>query len=79
MTIELASKIQGTVLVPGDEGYAAGIHRWAANAERNAAVVVQVTSPADVSATVSPQFPFEYFLIHMTDSVCQKSGFGDCD
>jgi hypothetical protein len=41
--------------------------------------VVQVTSPADVSAAVSSQFPFEYFLMHMTDSVCQKSGFGDCD
>jgi len=50
MTIELASKISGTVLVPGDEGYAAGIHRWATNAERNAAVVVQVTSASDVSA-----------------------------
>jgi hypothetical protein len=53
MTIHLASKIAGTVLVPGEEGYAEGIHRWAANAERDAAVVVQVTSSADVSAAVS--------------------------
>jgi hypothetical protein len=52
MTIALASKIKGTVVVPGDEGYAAAIRRWAANAERNAAVVVQVTSSADVVEAV---------------------------
>ncbi len=56
MTIDLVSKIKGTVVVPEDEGYAAAIHRWAANAERKAAVVVQVTSSADVAEAVSIPF-----------------------
>jgi len=49
---ELASQIKGVVLTPGDEGYQNAIHRWASNAERNAAVVAQVTSPQDVVAAV---------------------------
>ena len=49
---ELASQIKGVVLSPGDEGYQDAIHRWASNAERNAAVVAQVTSPEDVAAAV---------------------------
>ena len=49
---ELASQIKGTVLTPGDEGYQDAIRRWASNAERNAAVVAQVTSSQDVAAAV---------------------------
>ena len=37
---ELAAKINGTVLVPGDAGYDECIKRWASNAEKDAAVVV---------------------------------------
>ena len=62
MTIDvsdLASKIDGTVLTPGDTGYDESIKRWASNAERKAAVVVLVTSPADVATTVNSHFKRE--------------------
>ena len=57
MTIDvsdLASQIDGTVLTPGDADYDESIKRWASNAERNAAVVVLVTSSADIATVVNP-------------------------
>jgi hypothetical protein len=51
---ELREKISGGVLVPGDEGYEASLHRWAANAERKAGVVVLVENTSDVAAAVPP-------------------------
>ena len=62
MTIDvsdLASQIDGTVLIPGNAGYNESIKRWASNAERNAAVVVLVTSSADVAASVNPLSQYE--------------------
>ncbi len=57
MTIDvsdLASQIDGTVLTPGDADYDESIKRWASNAERKAAVVVLVTSSADIATVVNP-------------------------
>jgi hypothetical protein len=51
---ELREKVSGGVLVPGDEGYEASLHRWAANAERKAGVVVLVENTSDVAAAVPP-------------------------
>jgi hypothetical protein len=48
----LAEKIHGSVITPADDNYAETIHRWASNAERNAAVIVLPTSSADVAAAV---------------------------
>lgn len=48
----LKQQIQGTVLLPGDDGFDESLKRWAINAERPAGVVVYVTSADDVSATV---------------------------
>jgi hypothetical protein len=62
MTIDvsdLVSQIDGTVLTPGDAGYDESIARWASNAERKAAVVVLVTSSADVAEAVDPHFKRE--------------------
>ena len=59
MTIDvsdLVSQIDGTVLTPGDTGYDESIARWASNAERKAAVVVLVTSSADVADNSKPSF-----------------------
>lgn len=58
---ELKEHVAGVVITPEDAGYADAIHRWAANAERKAAVVVQVTSPADVAAAVLPPHPPLFF------------------
>jgi hypothetical protein len=52
---ELKEQVAGSIVTPEDTGYADAIHRWAANAEKKAAVVVQVTSPADVAAAVLPR------------------------
>jgi hypothetical protein len=52
---ELKEQVAGSIITPEDAGYADAIHRWAANAEKKAAVVVQVTSPADVAAAVLPR------------------------
>jgi hypothetical protein len=49
----LRNQIQGTVLLPGEEGFDQALKRWAVNAERNASIVALVTSAADVSATAS--------------------------
>jgi hypothetical protein len=49
---ELASQISGTLLTPVDDGYEENTKRWVTNAEKRAAVVVLVTSPADVGAAV---------------------------
>lgn len=49
---ELVSQIGGTVLTPGDAGYNEYIKRWASNAERRAAIVVFVSSAADVATAV---------------------------
>jgi hypothetical protein len=49
----LKQQIQGTVLLPGDEGFEESLKRWAINAERRAGIVVYVTSADDVSATVT--------------------------
>jgi hypothetical protein len=38
---EYRAQIGGSVLVPGDEGFEENLHRWAANAERKAAVIVR--------------------------------------
>ena len=46
-------QIKGTVLLPGDQGFEESLKRWARNAERRGGIVVQVTSAADVSATVN--------------------------
>ena len=73
MTIDLASKIKGKVVVPGDEGYAAAIHRWAINAEKKAAVVVQVTSPADVAeAVLLPSFHSTWCLLFYRSNMRNK-------
>jgi hypothetical protein len=56
---DLVSQIDGTVLTPDDAGYDENIKRWASNAERKAAVVVLVTSSADVAAAVNPNFKRE--------------------
>lgn len=56
MTIEvseLANKIGGSVFTPADPEYEEIIHRWAANAVKEAAIVVQVSSSADVAVAVS--------------------------
>lgn len=52
-TTNLKTQIKGAVLLPGDEGYEESLKRWAINAERRAGIVVQVTSAADVSTTVT--------------------------
>jgi hypothetical protein len=49
---ELKEQIGGSIVTPEDAGYADAIHRWASNAEKKAAVIVQVTSSADVAAAV---------------------------
>ena len=49
---ELAATIGGSVITPAEAGYAEIIHRWAANAEKEAAVVVLASSSADVAAAV---------------------------
>jgi len=48
----LASKVQGTVLLPGTDEYENALKHWAANVERNATVVVQAASADDVTAAV---------------------------
>lgn len=52
---ELRSRIGGAVLVAGDPEYEPSLQRWARNAEMRAAVVVLVTSAADVAAAVFPR------------------------
>jgi hypothetical protein len=52
---ELASKVKGTILTPGDEGYEDSLKRWASNTEKRAAVVALVKCAEDVSAAVIPQ------------------------
>lgn len=47
-------QIYGTVLLPGDDGFKESLKRWAINAERQARIVVQITSAEDASATVVP-------------------------
>ncbi|KXN87663.1 hypothetical protein AN958_08300 [Leucoagaricus sp. SymC.cos] len=44
--------IKGDVITPGHPEYARSLHRWACNAERNAAVVVFVKDEADVSKSI---------------------------
>ena len=53
----LAAKLQGTVLVPGTEGYENTLKHWAANVNRNAAVIAQVVSAEDVSDAVLLHLP----------------------
>jgi hypothetical protein len=48
----LRNQISGSVLLPGDDGFEESLKRWASNAERRAAVVVQITSAKDASAAV---------------------------
>jgi len=48
----LKQQIQGTVLLPGDDGFDESLKRWAINAERRAGTVVYVTCAEDVSAAV---------------------------
>lgn len=48
----LKQQIQGTVLLPGDDGFDESLKRWAINAERRAGIVVHVTCAEDVSAAV---------------------------
>jgi hypothetical protein len=48
----LAAKLEGTVLVPGTEEYENALKHWAANVNRNAAVIAQVVSADDVSDAV---------------------------
>ena len=50
---DLKSKVTGTVVVPGDDGYEASLRRWAANAERKAGVVVLPENTSDVAAAVT--------------------------
>jgi hypothetical protein len=49
----LASQLQGSVLVEGDEGYDAQLKRWADNAERKAAYIALPETAEDISKTVS--------------------------
>eukprot|EP01116_Phalansterium_solitarium_P024336 TRINITY_DN8898_c0_g1_i1.p1 TRINITY_DN8898_c0_g1~~TRINITY_DN8898_c0_g1_i1.p1 ORF type:complete len:484 (+),score=140.32 TRINITY_DN8898_c0_g1_i1:84-1454(+) len=42
----------GEALLPVDEGYETAIKRWAANAERRAAIVVRVGNAADVAVAI---------------------------
>lgn len=49
---KLAAKIGGSVITPANPDYKENIRRWAANAVKEAAVVVQVSSSADVAAAV---------------------------
>jgi hypothetical protein len=52
----LRNQIDGTVLVPGDDGFEESLKRWATNAERRARIVVFITSAKDASATVMPLY-----------------------
>jgi len=54
----LQSQIEGTVLVPGDEGYEDSLKRWAGNWEKKAGYVVFVETPEDIAKTVLPYRPF---------------------
>ena len=49
---KLAAKIGGSVFTPANPEYGENIRRWAANAVKEASVVVQVSSSADVAAAV---------------------------
>jgi FAD/FMN-containing dehydrogenase len=51
-TAALSSRIKGDVVTPGHPDYANSLHRWARNAEKNAAVVVFVKDEDDVSAAI---------------------------
>jgi hypothetical protein len=72
---ELKTQINGTVLIPVDEGYAESLHRWAENAGRKAAAVVLVTSSADVSAAVIHSFS----LTDLPAGVCHKEQTRNCN
>jgi len=48
----LAAILQGTILVPGTEEYENALKHWAANVNRNAAVIAQVVSAEDVAESV---------------------------
>lgn len=48
----LAARVKGDVITPDHPEYAESLHRWARNAERNAAVVVFVKDEVDVSAAI---------------------------
>lgn len=49
----LSDSIKGDIITPKHPEYAQSLHRWARNAERNAAVVVFVKDEADVSVAIS--------------------------
>ncbi|KAF5363801.1 hypothetical protein D9756_000780 [Leucocoprinus leucothites] len=48
----LPSGVKGDVVTPGHPDYGKSLHRWARNAERNAAVVIFVKDEADVSTVI---------------------------
>jgi FAD/FMN-containing dehydrogenase len=50
---ELASHLQGSVLRPGDRGFADAIYIWNAMVQRTPAFVIQPETPGDVAAAVS--------------------------
>jgi FAD/FMN-containing dehydrogenase len=48
----LSPHINGDIITPEHPEYAKSLHRWACNAEKNAAVVVFVKDEADVSKSI---------------------------
>lgn len=64
---ELTSQINCNVLTPADSGYGELLHRWAENAERKAAVVVLVVSPADVAVAV---FYISILILTLLARIC---------
>jgi hypothetical protein len=52
----LAAKINGNVILPGNEGYKQAIHHWAGNVDRNPAAVAHVATASDVSDAVLTVF-----------------------
>ncbi len=75
---ELASRLQGGLLRPGDDGYEAGRHVWNGNIDRHPALIARCTGVADVMAAV--QFArANNLLVALRGGAHNAAGNGTCE